>query len=327
MAMKSSHATVELHTIPLFHANGWGAAHLVTFLGARHVIIHRFDPRDVFRLIEQEKVTSMSLVPPMAVAIVNCPDIGKYDLSSLQRINVGGAASSPTLIRQLEEKLGCLCHAGYGLTETSPVLTISPPKDDLEYEGERRYELQARTGFPIPGVELRVVGAGGRDVPRDGQSIGEIWARSDGVMAGYWNDPESTAKVLEGGWFHTGDMATIDENGYVLIMDRKKDMILSGGENISSLEVEKVLAAHPDVYESAVIPVPHPKWGEVPKAIVVLKPDSPTAEADLIEFCRARLAHYKCPKSVEFVTSLPKTGTGKFLKRELRKKYWPTRET
>jgi fatty-acyl-CoA synthase len=322
LGLQSTHETVQLHTIPLFHANGWGAAHCITLLGARHVMIHRFDPLDVFRLIEQEKVTCMHLVPTMAVALVNCPDISRYDLSSLEKINLGGAAASPTLVRQLEEKLGCLAFSGYGLTETSPVLTMATPKTGTHYEGDRHYDQQSRTGYPLPGVEIRVVGNDGNDVPRDGQTMGEIWARGDGVMLGYWNDPESTARVFENGWFHTGDVATIDKDGYILIMDRRKDMILSGGENISSIEVEKVLAAHPDVYEVAVIPVPDVKWGEVPKAIVVLKPDSPTTEAELIDFCRSRLAHYKCPKSIDFVDVLPKTGTGKLLKRELRKQYW-----
>ena len=323
LGLQSTHDTVQLHTIPLFHANGWGAAHSVTLLGARHVMIHRFDPREVFRLIEKEKVTCLHLVPPMAIALVNCPEVANYDLSSLQKINLGGAASSPTLVRQLEEKLGCLAFSGYGLTETSPVLTMAMPKAGTQYEGERRYEQQARTGYPLPGVEIRVVGMDGRDVPRDAQTMGEIWARGDGVMLGYWNDLESTARVLEGGWFRTGDVATIDADGYILILDRSKDMILSGGENISSLEVEKVIAAHPAVYEVAVIPVPDAKWGEVPKAIAVLKPGSSATEAELIDFCRSRLAHYKCPKSFDFVDVLPKTGTGKLLKRELRKQYWP----
>lgn len=324
LALDASHDTVELHTIPLFHANGWGAAHLVTFLGARHVMIHRFDPVEVFRLIERERVRTCSVVPAMAIALVNCPEREKYDLSSLERVNIGGAASSPTLVRQVEDKLGCTCFSGYGLTETSPVLTISLMKSGLQWRGEERYEGQARTGFAIPGVEIRVVGSDGNDVPADGATMGEIWTRADGIMAGYWNDPELTALALEGGWFHTGDMATIDENGYVLIVDRKKDIIVSGGENISSLEVEKALAAHPDVYEAAVIPVPDEQWGEVPKALVVLKPGSSVKDSELLEFCRGRLSHYKCPKSIEFVPNLPKTGTGKFLKKELRKKYWPS---
>ena len=159
------------------------------------------------------------------------------------------------------------------------------------------------------------------DVPHDGVTMGEIIARSDGVMAGYWQQPEATAEALRGGWFHTGDMAVIAENGYILIVDRKKDIIVSGGENISSLDVEKVLLAHPGVYEAAVIPVTDQKWGEVPKAIVVTKPGTQLGEVELIEFCRARLAHYKCPQSIEFCESLPKTATGKVLKRDLRKKY------
>jgi fatty-acyl-CoA synthase len=314
--------SVELHTIPLFHANGWGAAHSVTFAGARHVMISRFVPNEVFRLIEQERVRSLSLVPIMALALVNCPERPKYDLSSLEWISIGGAASSPTLVREVEEKLGCTCFSGYGLTETSPVLSTSPIKPGLQPEGDQRFVLQARTGFAIPGVELRVVDLEDSDVPRDGKTMGEIIARSDGVMAGYWKQPEASAQALRGGWFHTGDMAVMNEDGYILIVDRRKDIIVSGGENISSLEVEKALAAHPSVYEAAVIPVPHETWGEVPKGLVVLKPGCELSESELLEFCRGRLAHFKCPRSIEFVEALPKTATGKILKKNLRKKYW-----
>jgi len=172
-----------------------------------------------------------------------------------------------------------------------------------------------------------VVDANDRDVPRDGQAIGEIVARSDGVMKGYWKQPEATAEVMRGGWFHTGDMATWNQDGYILIVDRKKDIIVSGGENVSSLEVEKTLLAHPDVLETAVIPVPDTKWGEVPKALVVRKPGAQATAEELIQFCRSHVAGYKCPRSVEFVDGLPKTGTGKVLKRELRKKYWHGQET
>jgi fatty-acyl-CoA synthase len=323
----SSKDTVELHTIPLFHANGWGVAHSLTFVGATHVMIHRFDPVEVFRLIEREKVQACSLVPTMATALVNCPDRAKYDLSSLQRITIGGAASSPTLVREVEEKLGCTCFSGYGLTETAPVLTTAQAKPGAKWEGSDRHHKQAMTGYPIPGVEIRVVDAEERDVPCDGQSIGEVIARSDGVMQGYWKQPEATAQVLRGGWFHTGDMATISEDGYILIVDRAKDIIVSGGENISSLELEKTLAAHPSVYEAAVIPVPDSRWGEVPKALVVLKPGATASEQELLDFCRSRIAHYKCPRSVEFLDALPKTGTGKILKKDLRKKYWAGQES
>ena len=314
--------TVELHTIPLFHANGWGVAHSLTLGGGTHVMTRRFDPAEVFRLIERERVQACSLVPAMAIALTNCPERGKYDLSSLRRITIGGAASSPTLVREVEEKLGCTCFSGYGLTETSPVLTVSPMKTGLDWEGKHRHIGQAMTGYAIPGVEVRVVDAQGKDVPRDGKTIGEVVARSDGVMEGYWGQPEATANALRGGWFHTEDMATINEDGYLLIVDRAKDIIVSGGENISSLEVEKALAAHPSVYEVAVIPVPDQKWGEVPKAFVVLKPGAKASEEELIEFCRSRIARYKAPRSVEFLASLPKTGTGKILKRDLRRKYW-----
>jgi len=318
---------VELHTIPLFHANGWGVAHFLTLLGGKHVMIQRFETREVFRLIEKEGVHSCSLVPIMATALVNCPERPKYNLGSLRRIVIGGAASSPTLIREVEEKLGCECYSGYGLTETSPALSLSPIKPELGWEGEQRFVGQAMTGYAIPGVELRVVDANDNDVPRDGLSIGEIVARGDGVMEGYWRQPEASAEALRGGWFHTGDMATVNGDGYLLVVDRKKDIIVSGGENISSLELEKAIVAHPAVLEAGVIPVPDEKWGEVPKALVVLKPNACVTEAELIKFCRSRLAHYKCPRSFEFVTSLPKTATGKILKKDLRKKYWQGADT
>lgn len=319
--------TVELHTIPLFHANGWGVAHSLTLVGATHVMIGKFEPPEVFHLMEREKVHACSLVPTMATALVNCPDRPKYDLSSLKRITLGGAASSPTLVRQVEETMGCVCFSGYGLTETCPVLTTAQVKAGVDWQGEERFEGQARTGYALPGCEIRIVDGEDRDVPHDGISIGEIIARSDGVMEGYWKQPEATAAVMRNGWFHTGDMATMDENGYVLIVDRKKDIIVSGGENISSLEVEKVMHAHPAVYEVAVIPVPDERWGEVPKALVSLKPGARVSEDELMEFTRGRLSHYKCPRSIEFVDVLPKTGTGKILKKELRKKYWSGTES
>ena len=319
--------SVELHTIPLFHANGWGVAHSLTLQGGTHVMVRRFETREVFRLIQDEKVQSCSLVPTMATALVNCPERSKYNLSTLNRVVIGGAASSPTLVREVEQVLGCTCFSGYGLTETSPMLSISPMKPWLRWEGDQRYAGQAMTGYAAPAMELRIVDANDVDVAHDGVAIGEIVARTDGVMKGYWGDPEATREALRGGWFHTGDMATINEEGYILIVDRKKDIIVSGGENISSLEIEKALLAHPSVYEIAVVPVPDERWGEVPKALVVLKPGLEATEAELLEFCRARVARYKAPRTVEFLESLPKTGTGKILKKELRKKYWQGRET
>ncbi len=318
---------VFLHTIPLFHANGWGAAHTLTFMGATHVMMQRFIPQDVFRLVERERVRAMALVPIMGTALVNCPDRAKYDLGSLEWISIGGAASSPALIRDIEQKLGCQAFSGYGLTECSPSLATAELKPDVQCEPEARHRLHSMTGYAYPGVELRVVDGNDRDVPHDGKTMGEIIARSDSIMEGYWRQPEATAEVLRGGWFYTGDMAVVQENGYILILDRKKDMILSGGENISSLEVEKTLLAHPAVAEAAVIAVKDEKWGELPKGVVVLKPGNTVSEAELIEFCRTRLAHYKCPRSIDFCETLPKTATGKVLRKELRKKYWGEQQT
>ena len=321
LTFRTNADSVQLHTIPLFHANGWGTAHSITFMGGKHVMLKRFTCDEVFRLIERERVGSLSLVPIMATALVNSPERKKYDLSSVEWISIGGAASSPTLIQQVEKEIGCPCYAGYGLTESAPVLSTARPKPGSELEGEPRYVAQAMTGYAIPGVELRVVDFNGVDVPRDGQSMGEVLARSDGVMQGYWQQPAATADALRGGWLHTGDMAVMQPDGTILIVDRKKDIIISGGENISSLEVENALLAHPGVYEAAVIPVADDKWGEVPKGLVVPKPGSNPTEAELIEFCRSRIAHYKCPRSIEFVENLPKTATGKVLKKGLRQQF------
>ena len=318
--------SVELHTIPLFHANGWGIAHFLTMLGGKHVMMDSFDPVALFKAIETERVNQFNAVPFMATVLVNHPRRREFDLSSLQRIVIGGAASSPTLIREVEEAFGCTCFAGYGLTETAPVLTTSPMKPEMALEDEERYIRQSMTGFAMPGVELHIVDGDGNWLPEDGEAFGELIARADGVMKGYWNQPEMSEEALRGGWFHTGDMATLDKDGYVLIVDRKKDIIVSGGENISSLEVEKAMLAHPAILEIAVIPVSDARWGEVPKALVVLKAGAETSEAELIEFSRSCLTHYKCPKSVQFVESLPKTGTGKVLKKNLRALY-EVRET
>jgi fatty-acyl-CoA synthase len=319
--------SVLLHTIPLFHANGWGTAHTITVVGGTHVMLHHFNPAEVFRLIERERVTACAMVPTMATALLHSAERQKFDLSSLQLITIGGAASSPTLVKEVEQGLGCSCISGYGLTETSPTLAKSAPKPDSEWDCEQRYLRQAMTGFAIPGVELRVVDSDGNEVPHDATTMGEITVRGDGVMDGYWRQPEATRAAMAGGWFHTGDIAIVDDSNYLRIVDRKKDIIISGGENISSLEVEKTLLAHPAVYEAVVIPVPDQKWGEAPKALVVLKLGAQTSTTELIQFCRSHLAHYKCPHTIEFLESLPKTGTGKLLKRELRQRYWTTQKT
>ncbi|SRR5579871_2358486 len=313
----------ELHTIPLFHANGWGRVQTLTCMGGVHVMMRRFDPAQVLALVERERVEGFAMVPTMAIALLNCPAMkAEHDLSSLKYVSIGGAASSPELVAQLEKALGCACYSGYGLTETSPAMSMSLLKPSLSDPEEFRHTRQSMAGCAFPCTEIRVVDQDMNDVPCDGQSVGEVVTRGDVVMAGYWRQPEATAEALRGGWFHTGDLAVIDKDRYILIVDRKKEIIVSGGENISSLEVEKAILAHPAVYEAAVIPVPDARWGEVAKGLVSLKSGQQATEAEIIEFVRGRLAHYKVPKTIEFLAELPKSGTGKILKRVLREKYW-----
>jgi len=270
----------------------------------------------------------MSLVPTMANALLNAPDASCFDLSSLQEIHVGGAAASPELMSRLEQAFHCTAMGGYGLTETCPVATSARHKGTVEYADETdRMRHQAMAGWPIPGVEIRVVDLQMRDVPRDVQTVGEVVIRGDEVMDGYYKDPQATAAVMTGGWFHTGDMAVWDEESYIHIVDRKKDIIISGGENISSLEVEKAIFAHPAVLECAVVAAPDPKWGEVPVAFVVLKPGQSLSQDQLSEFLAQRIAKFKMPRIIQFPEgALPKTGTGKIVKRELRERFWAGQE-
>ena len=325
-AIIANHETDEsvmLHIVPMFHVNGWGAPHTITAVGGTHVMLRKVDPGEILRLIQAERVTDIRGVPAIFNAVVHHPDFGRYDLSSLRLAISGGAPPPPALVAAMLEKFGCDVYVGYGLTETSPILTEARPKAHLRHEPpDRQLERRTRTGYAILGVDVRVVDEHGRDVPADGDAVGEIVARSNVVMDGYFKDPQATAEAIRDGWFHTGDMATIDSEGYVNIVDRKKDIIISGGENISSVQVENVLYAHPAVFEAAVIPVPDDRWGEVPKALVVLKPGEAATEADVLAFCRERLAGFMVPKSVEFLDALPKGGTGKILKGQLRDKYW-----
>ncbi len=318
----------ELHTIPLFHANGWGRPQSSTMAGVKQVMVRRFEPSGVMKLIQEERATSMSLVPTMANALINCPDLGKYDTSSLKEIHVGGAASSPELIAALERAFKCEVAAGYGLTETCPVASDARKKGTVVYLNDAdRYRRQSMAGWPMPGCEIRVVDVHMREVPRDGESVGEVVIRGDNVMDGYYKEPQATAAVMSGAWFHSGDMAVWDEHGYIHIVDRKKDIIISGGENISSIEVEKVISAHDAVLENCVVAAPDPKWGEVPVAFVVLKPGAALDQDALVEFLEQRLGKFKIPRAFHFRSEpLPKTGTGKILKRELREQFWEGRE-
>jgi fatty-acyl-CoA synthase len=320
LTMACTHRDVVLHTIPLFHVNGWGTPHWVTLLGARHVMLPKFDPAEVLRLTEAEGVTRLHLVPTMASSLVVSESVGRHDLSSLVQVTVGGAPPGPELLAELEATFGCEVICGYGMTEASPQVTKALPKrsHDVLSEDEQR-RRRATTGLPNVGVELRVVDDDGAEVPADGATPGEIVVRSNHVMAGYWNRPEATAEVLRDGWLRTGDVAVVDGEGYVRIVDRKKDLIISGGENISSVEVEQALCAHPAVLEAAVVGMPHERWGEVPRAFVALRPTGEATADELVEFVSSRLARFKVPKRIDVVDELPKGGSGKILKNELRR--------
>jgi fatty-acyl-CoA synthase len=243
----------------------------------------------------------------------------------MQKIMIGGAASSPELIARVEKAFpSAQVNAGYGLTETGPVATCGRPKGTVKYADENdRLRHQAMAGWPLPGVDVRVVDLHGADVPRDGQSIGEVVIRGDVVMDGYYKEPKATEDVLREGWLRTGDMAVWDAENYIHIVDRKKDIIISGGENISSIEVERAIFSHDAVLECAVVAAPDPQWGEVPAAFVVRKPGAALTEEELCAWLQCRIAKFKMPRRFAFTdTALPKTGTGKILKRELRETLW-----
>jgi len=307
---------VILHTIPLFHVNGWGTPHYVTALGGVHVMLPRFDAAEVLRLVEAERVTRLFVVPTMMRSILDEPALAGRDVSSLRQVSIGGAPPGPELLAEVEDRLGCTCISGYGLTESGPTLTRSLDKPGEPPSRARR----ATTGLPIVGVDVRVLGDDDAEVPWDGRTPGEICARSNHVMAGYWEAPEATAEALRGGWLRTGDIAVVDADGYLRIVDRKKDLIISGGENVSSVEVEHCLAAHPAVVEVAVVGAPHEWWGEVPRAWVAVRPGTHATEDELIGWVRDRLAHFKAPREVRFLDELPKGGTGKILKADLRER-------
>jgi len=319
---------VDLHTIPMFHANGWGRPQSSTMLGIKQVMVRRFETTQVFRLIQEQRATDMCVVPTMANSLINATDRAEWDLSSLRRVMIGGAASSPELVERVERAFpGCECSSGYGLTETSPLITMAQSKASMRLPDAERRERQARAGWAVVGASIRVVDMDMRDVPRDGQAIGEVITLSDHVMDGYFREPEATRAVMSGPWLHTGDMGVWDEDGYIRIVDRKKQIIISGGENISSIEVEAAIFAHPSVLECAVVAAPDEKWGEVPAAIIVLKPDESLTTEDLLAFLQQRLGKFKLPRIVEFsVEPLPKTGTGKIRKQNLRERFWTGKE-
>ncbi|MFT4690628.1 MAG: fatty-acyl-CoA synthase [Limisphaerales bacterium] len=306
-----------------FHCNGWGMPYAITAVGGTQIILKKFTPETVFDLLEQESATVVCLAPTMITMLLNAP--GSADRKIPRNIRVGTAGSAPPMavIRELQNRFGCDVIQVYGLTETSPFLTVSKLKPQMgDWSEDEQCRVKTRSGYPMIGVDVRVVDGQGTAVPPDGIATGEVIARGNVVMAGYWEQPEATNAAIVDGWFHTGDVATIDGEGYIEVVDRMKDVIISGGENISSIEVEGMLYRHAAVLEAGIVAVPDERWGEVPKAIVVLKQDAVATEAELIDFCREHLAHFKCPKSVEFIDALPRTATGKVRKTVLREKYW-----
>jgi fatty-acyl-CoA synthase len=328
LVLRITDADTILHVVPLFHVNGWGAPHWMTLAGGRHVMLRKFDPGALLRTVQAERVTHLLAVPSIFNALVNYPDRASLDLSSLKEAIVGGSPASPTLVEAIERELGCTAIVGYGLSETSPFIAISRPRPHLTASepADRAAQRKAMTGYAMAGANLRVVDADGSDVRTDGEQIGEIVVRSNVVMHGYYRDPEATAEKIVDGWFRTGDMATIDDAGYILIKDRSKDIIIRGGENISSVEIENAIASHPAVLECAVIAAPDNKWGEVPVALVVLKDGAGASAQDLRRHVGDQLAAFKVPRHIEFRDSLPKGGTGKILKAELREPFWEGRE-
>jgi acyl-CoA synthetase (AMP-forming)/AMP-acid ligase II len=314
---------VWIHVAPLFHlADAW-ATWAITWVGGTHILIREFDPKIVLETIEREKVTLTNLIPTMLNLMVNHPEVGRFDYSSLRVLLSGGAPIAPEVVRKVVETFKCDYIQTYGMTETSPYLTLSILKDHLKklsYEDQLRFK--SKTGREFIGVELKVVNERGGEIKRDEKEVGEIIVKGDIVTKGYWKLPEETKKSIKDGWLYTGDMAVMDEEGYVTIVDRKKDMILTGGENVYSTEVENILYMHPATLECAVVGVPDQKWGEAVKGIVVLKPGQKATAEEIIQFCKDRIARYKAPKSIDFIDALPRTGSGKIHKKGLRDKYW-----
>jgi fatty-acyl-CoA synthase len=318
-------ASVYLWTLPMFHCNGWCTAWGVTAIGGRHVCLRAVRGERIWQLIAQERVTHLNGAPTVLTAIATADEARPLERRLV--ITTAAAPPSPTIISRLESLGARIIHV-YGLTETygpHSVCEWQPGWEDLDTEA--RAKLLSRQGVGMISADrLRVVDEQMNDVPADAGTIGEVVMRGNNVMKGYFADEEATAQAFRGGWFHSGDLGVMHPDGYVELRDRAKDVVVSGGENISTIEVEQAIVSHEAVLEAAVIGVPDEKWGERPKAFVVLKPGNEAGEQELIDHCRARIAHYKAPKAIELVDELPKTSTGKVQKYELRDREWAGQE-
>ena len=311
------------HIAPMFHlADAW-ATFALTWVGGCHVMVAQFEAEAVMATIEKERITLSNMIPTMLNLMIKHPKVGAFDFSSLRVILSGGAPIAPEVVRSIMEAFGCDYIQTYGMTETSPYLTFSIIKQHLKnLPAENQFKYKSKTGRPFMGVDLKVVDESGKPVAADEQQVGEILVRGDTVTPGYWNLPKETQQAFSDGWLRTGDLAVLDSEGYVNIVDRKKDMIVTGGENVYSTEVENVLYMHPKVLEAAVFGVPDDKWGEAVSAAVVLKENESATETEIIQFCKQHQASYKAPKSIVFLKELPKTGSGKIYKKALRDPHW-----
>ncbi len=320
-----NHDDVYLHTLPMFHANGWGGVWAITANGATHVCLRKVDPPLIIDLFDKHKISLLCGAPTVVNMLVNEPKAKEVKITTNPRMATAGAPPAAALIAKAQSILGLNMMHVYGLTETSPFILYCEWKKEFDsLNAEEQATIKARQGIELAfNGETKVVNQeDGKEVAWNGRELGEIITRGNVVMKGYYKDPEKTAEAIKDGWFYTGDLAVTYPDGYIEIQDRMKDMIISGGENISSTEIEGVLYKHPNILEVAVIAVPDEKWGEVPKAIVVLHPGKEMMEQELIDYCRANTAHFKAPKTIEFVEALPKTATGKLQKFRLREMYW-----
>jgi fatty-acyl-CoA synthase len=309
-----------LWTLPMFHANGWTFPWIVTAVGGAHICLRKVEPAKVFELVRTESISLLCAAPTVLIGIANAPADVRAGARRGVRVVTAGAPPAAATIERIEGEFGWPITHVYGLTETAPLITVCEPLPEHDcLPPPDRAVIKARQGVELlTSGCLRVVGEQGDDVPRDGETVGEIVVRGNVVMKGYYNDPEATDHAFRGGYFHSGDGAVVHPDGYVEIRDRLKDVIISGGENISSVEVEGILLRHPAVQEAAVVGLPDARWGEAPHAFVVLKPGVDLSADELRTFARDRLAHFKAPHSVTFVNELPKTATGKIQKFVLR---------
>ncbi len=311
--------SVYLHAAPMFHLADGAGTFTVSWNGGTHAFVPRFDPEAVLAAIEQYQATTVVLIPTMINALIHHPRVQHSNLSSLAQILYGASPMPVELLKRAMKVFGCQFQQGYGMTEAAPLVTVLTAEDHWRALTEGPERILASAGKPILGVDVRIVDDEDRDVQLG--EVGEILVRGPNIMKGYWNRPEETEQALRGGWYHTKDMAKFDEEGYIYIVDRKDDMIITGGENVYSTEVESVLYEHPAVREAAVIGVPDEKWIQAIRAVVVLREGYSATERELIEFCRQHLSPYKVPKGVDLVQELPKGGTGKILKSALREQY------